>query len=72
MRDIFGIKKEEMMAVGDSPNDMAMLMDAGLAVAVANAEDEVKAVAGYIAPAITTTEWRMLWKDSFFKSAFIN
>ena len=50
MRDIFGIKKEEMMAVGDSPNDMAMLMDAGLAVAVANAEDEVKAVAGYIAP----------------------
>ena len=39
-----------MMAIGDSPNDMAMLLASGMPVAVGNAEDEVKAIAEYIAP----------------------
>lgn len=51
MCEILGIKPEEMMAVGDSPNDIAMLKASGLPVAVGNAKDEVKAVAKYIAPA---------------------
>lgn len=45
-----GVKPEEMMAVGDSPNDMAMLQLAGMPVAVGNAKDEVKAIAKYVAP----------------------
>lgn len=50
MGRLLGIDRSEMMAVGDSPNDMAMLKACGLAVAVGNALDEVKAVAEYVAP----------------------
>ena len=39
-----------MMAVGDSPNDMAMLSVAGMPVAVGNAKSEVKEIAKYVAP----------------------
>lgn len=49
MGELLGITQDEMMAVGDSPNDIAMLMASGMPVAVGNAEDEVKAVAKYIA-----------------------
>lgn len=50
MGKLLGIDRSEMMAVGDSPNDMAMLMACGLPVAVGNALDEVKAIAKYVAP----------------------
>ena len=50
MCQIFGIRRDEMMAVGDSPNDIAMLKASGIPVAVGNAKEEVKAVARYIAP----------------------
>ena len=50
MGQLLGIKRDEMMAVGDSPNDMAMLREAGVAVAVGNAKEEVKNMADYIAP----------------------
>lgn len=50
MGKLLGVEPEEMMAVGDSPNDMAMLSVAGLPVAVGNALDEVKAIAKYVAP----------------------
>lgn len=50
MCEIMGIKPAEMMAVGDSPNDIAMLKASGTPVAVGNAKEEVKAVAKYIAP----------------------
>lgn len=49
MGKILDIKQEEMMAVGDSPNDIAMLKASGFPVAVGNAKDEVKAVAEYVA-----------------------
>lgn len=49
MEKLLGIKQEETMAVGDSPNDIAMLKAAEIAVAVGNAEEEVKEVADYIA-----------------------
>lgn len=48
MGKILGIKQQEMMAVGDSPNDIAMLKAAGLAVAMGNGEEEVKAIADYV------------------------
>lgn len=47
---LLDIEPSEMMAAGDSPNDMAMLEAAGVAVAVGNAKPEVKAIADYIAP----------------------
>ncbi len=46
--ELTGIKREELMACGDSPNDMKMIEFAGLGVAVANAEPEVREVADYV------------------------
>lgn len=42
------IKQEEIIAVGDSYNDIYMIEYAGLGVAVKNARDAVKSVADYI------------------------
>lgn len=50
MGKLLNIDQSEMMAIGDSPNDMAMLLASGMPVAVGNAEPEVKAIAKYIAP----------------------
>lgn len=38
------------MACGDSPNDMAMLAEVGLGVAMGNGEPEVRAMADFVAP----------------------
>lgn len=43
-----GIKPEEIAAIGDEVNDIEMIREAGFGVAVANAMDEVKAVADYV------------------------
>ncbi len=40
-----GISPEEVMAVGDGTNDLSLFKAAGLAIAMGNAPDEVKAVA---------------------------
>ena len=40
-----GISQQDIMVLGDSENDMAMLTYAGLGVAMDNADDKVKAVA---------------------------
>ena len=44
----FGISLSEIAAFGDDYNDIEMIRDCGSGVAVANAIDEVKAVADYI------------------------
>lgn len=44
----FGVQREEIMAVGDSYNDIEMLEYAGVGVAVANAREEVKLIANYV------------------------
>jgi Cof subfamily protein (haloacid dehalogenase superfamily) len=46
----YGIGKSEMIAIGDSDNDISMLEYAGLGVAMGNASDEVKKVCQRIAP----------------------
>jgi hypothetical protein len=43
-----GIPMSEVMAIGDGTNDISLLSAAGLAVAMDNAPDEVKAVAHHI------------------------
>lgn len=48
--NILGIKKEETIAIGDGPNDITMIEEAGLGVAVLNAADVLKERADYIAP----------------------
>ncbi len=43
-----GISLAEVVAVGDGPNDISLLSSAGLAIAMGDAPDELKAVADYI------------------------
>ncbi|QHA90299.1 Cof-type HAD-IIB family hydrolase [Bacillus sp. N1-1] len=44
----FGIKREEVIAVGDSYNDQEMIEFAGLGVAMGNAPDDIKKISDYI------------------------
>ena len=48
--ELEGVKPENLMAAGDSPNDITMLELAGVSVAVGNAEESVKSVCSYVAP----------------------
>ena len=45
---VLGIQSSEVMAFGDAENDIPMLREAGIGVAMGNAADTVKAVADYI------------------------
>ncbi|NOU63370.1 HAD-IIB family hydrolase [Paenibacillus sp. LMG 31461] len=42
---LLGIAMSEVIAMGDSENDIAMIREAGLGVAMGNAQDEVKRIA---------------------------
>ena len=46
--EYLGIKREEIICIGDAGNDLDMIEFAGLGVAMGNAFEEVKAVADYI------------------------
>lgn len=46
-----GVGREEVMAIGDNSNDVAMLRAAGCGVAVANATEEARAAADYVCAA---------------------
>ncbi len=48
--DHYGIPMEQVMAIGDAPNDVGMLQQAGVAVAMDNAKPIVKEVADWVAP----------------------
>lgn len=48
LADSLGIKKEEVIAIGDAGNDIHMIEYAGLGVAMENAFDEVKKKANFI------------------------
>lgn len=43
-----GVELEDTIAIGDSDNDLPMILKAGLGVAMRNGEEHVKAAAGYI------------------------
>lgn len=46
--ELLGIKREEIMACGDGMNDLEMIREAGLGVAMANAVQEVKDAADFV------------------------
>ena len=46
--EILGIKREEIMACGDGMNDLEMIREVGLGVAMANAVQEVKDAADFV------------------------
>lgn len=48
---ILGCEMADVMACGDSPNDIQMLRAAGFPVAMGNAKNELKEIAAYVAPA---------------------
>lgn len=48
LRQYYGLKTEEIMAIGDQNNDIELLAAGGIKVAMGNATPELKAVADYI------------------------
>jgi Cof subfamily protein (haloacid dehalogenase superfamily) len=47
---VYGVSMDQVMAIGDAPNDVGMLQLAGVAIAMDNAQKVVKDVADWIAP----------------------
>src|SRR2546423_10395562 len=47
-----GVPMDQVLVIGDAPNDISMLAEAGLAVAMGNAPPEVQAAASVVAPSI--------------------
>ena len=43
-----GVKREEVIAMGDGYNDLSMIQFAGLGIAMGNAQEPVKKAANYI------------------------
>lgn len=48
VREHFGLAREQVLACGDMLNDIPLLQEAGVAVAMAHAPEEVRAVADYV------------------------
>ncbi|WP_082053014.1 Cof-type HAD-IIB family hydrolase [Gordoniibacillus kamchatkensis] len=46
--DMLGIEMDEVIAMGDSENDLSMIREAGLGVAMGNAQESVKAAADIV------------------------
>ena len=51
--DTLGVSPANMVAVGDSYNDLPMLQSCGFSVAMGDAPAEVKAAADFVAPSVT-------------------
>lgn len=48
LAQMYGIDREEIIAIGDNENDMSMIEYAGMGIAMGNAEESLKNVADYI------------------------
>lgn len=46
----YGLDLNQVMAIGDAPNDVGMLQEAGVGIAMGNAHECVKTIADWIAP----------------------
>ena len=58
----FGWKPENVLAIGDAPNDMEMLEFAGVSIAMGNAKQEVKDVADYVTQSVDQHGWAKAMK----------
>lgn len=52
IKDIYNISTENVIAIGDMPNDIPMMQAAGTKIAMGNARDELKLIADYICPSV--------------------
>ena len=50
LQNKYGIKREEVIAIGDNYNDTEMIKWAGLGIAMGNAHESIKQLADYVAP----------------------
>ncbi len=48
----YGLAREEVMAFGDGENDLTMMAEAGVSVAMGNGDKQVKAMADYVADTV--------------------
>ena len=48
LQEFWGLKKEEILTIGDQNNDIALLQAGGLKIAMGNASEELKQIADYI------------------------
>ena len=48
----FGLSREEILAIGDGGNDMDMIQNSGLSVAMGNAGDELRRSADYVTTSV--------------------
>jgi len=60
LQNYWGLKKEEILTIGDQNNDIALLQAGGLKIAMGNATDELKEIADYIAESV--------YEDGFVKA----
>ena len=65
-----GVKREEVVAVGDSPNDIDMIEWAGLGVAMGNAPEKVKSTADIVAKPVSEQGLALLIEDLLSKGRF--
>ncbi len=61
-----GVKREEIIAVGDSYNDVSMIEYAGLGIAMQNAPGPIKEIADYITERTNNESIVVEIKDKFF------
>ena len=54
------LKKEEILAIGDQNNDIALLQAGGIKVAMGNATEDLKSIADYITDSV--------YEDGFVKA----
>lgn len=52
LMDLLKIKKKETIGVGDGHNDISLLKECGLKIAMKNATNDLKIIAAYIAPSV--------------------
>lgn len=57
LREHYGLKKEEILTIGDQNNDIELLKAGGIAVAMGNATDELKACADFITDSVDENGW---------------
>ena len=60
LQNLWGIKEEETLTIGDQNNDIALLKAGGVKIAMGNATDELKSIADYITDTV--------YNDGFVKA----